>query len=98
MKKIVVLGTCCLALLACSRMTEEEVSIYETQELVITAYGANTDVNTKTARINAAIKDFQKLYRDGYNPNEYVHEVLSAHNLSEDLLTEKEIRRINSAI
>lgn len=60
--------------------------------------GYDNLVNTKTARINAAIKDFQKLYRNGYNPNEYVHEVLSAHNLSEDLLTEKEIRRINSAI
>ena len=62
------------------------------------AEGFDNLVNTKTARINAAIKDFQKLYRDGYDPNEYVHEVLSAHNLSEDLLTEKEIRRINSAI
>ena len=62
------------------------------------AEGCDNLVNTKTARINAAIKDFQKLYRDGYDPNEYVNEVLSAHNLSEDLLTEKEIRRINSAI
>lgn len=62
------------------------------------ADGYDNLVNTKTARINAAIKDFQKLYRDGYDPNEYVNEVLSAHNLSEDSLTEKEIRRINSAI
>lgn len=62
------------------------------------AGGYDNLVNTKTARINAAIKDFQKLYRDGYDPNEYVNEVLSAHNLSEDSLTEKEIRRINSAI
>lgn len=62
------------------------------------AGGHDNLVNTKTTRINAAIKDFQKLYRDGYNPNEYIHEVLSAHNLSEDLLTEKEIQRINSAI
>jgi len=62
------------------------------------AEGYDNLVNTKTARINAAIKDFQKLYRDGYDPNEYVNEVLSAHNLSEDSLTEKEIRRINSAI
>lgn len=62
------------------------------------AGGYDNLVNTKTARINAAIKDFQKLYRDGYNPNEYINEVLSAHNLSEDLLTEKEIQRINSAI
>lgn len=62
------------------------------------AEGFDNLVNTKTARINAAIKDFQKLYHNGYNPNEYIHEVLSAHNLSEDLLTEKEIQRINSAI
>lgn len=62
------------------------------------AEGYDNLVNTKTARINAAIKDFQKLYRNGYDPNEYINEVLSAHNLSEDSLTEKEIRRINSAI
>ena len=50
MNKIVFWGTCGLALLACSRMAEEEPVIYETQELVFTAYGADGDVNTKTAR------------------------------------------------
>lgn len=55
-------------------------------------------VDTKEARINAAIKDFQKIYRNGGNPNEYIYEVLSAHGLNENLLTEKEIARINSAI
>ena len=50
MNKIVFWGTCGLALLACSRMAEEEPVIYETQELVFTAYGADGDINTKTAR------------------------------------------------
>lgn len=62
------------------------------------AGGHDNLVNTKEARINAAIKDFQKLYNQGYNPNEYIYEVLTAHGLSENLLTEKEIQRINAAI
>ena len=62
------------------------------------AEGCDYIVNTKEARINAAIKDFQKIYRNGGNPNEYIYEVLSAHGLNENLLTEKEIARINSAI
>ena len=62
------------------------------------AEGFDNLVNTKEARINAAIKDFQKIYRNGGNPNEYIYEVLSAHGLNENLLTEKEIARINSAI
>jgi len=54
--------------------------------------------NTRTAAINSIIKDFKSLVRQGYNPNEYIHEVLAKYGLNENLLTEAEIRKINNSI
>lgn len=54
-------------------------------------------VNTRTSKINAIIKDFKYLVECGYNPNNYIHEVLAKYGLNENLLTDAEIRKINGA-
>ena len=57
-----------------------------------------TSINsTRATKINAIIKDFKNLVRQGVNPNEYIHEVLAKYGLNENLLTEAEIRKINGA-
>ena len=58
---------------------------------------AGSLVNTRTSKINAIIKDFKYLVENGYNPNEYIHEVLAKYGLNENLLTDAEIRKINGA-
>lgn len=65
---------------------------------ILEANGRDDLISTRTARINAAIKDFKSLVRQGYNPNEYIHEVLAKHGLNENSLTETEIRKINGCI
>lgn len=56
-----------------------------------------TSINsTRTTKINAIIRDFKSLVAKGENPNEYIYEVLHKYGLSEALLTEDEIRRINN--
>lgn len=55
-------------------------------------------VSTRTAKINAIIKDFKSLVRNGKNPNNYINSVLAKHGLSEDELTDREVRKINEAI
>lgn len=62
------------------------------------AEGKDSLVNTRTARINAAIKDFKSLVRQGKNPNEYIYEVLRSHGLSENLLTDAECAKIMRAV
>lgn len=58
-----------------------------------------TSINsTRATKINAIIKDFKSLVRRGYNPNNYIHEVLAKYGLNENLLTDAEIRKINGAI
>lgn len=58
-----------------------------------------TSINSSRAtKINAIIKDFKSLVRQGKNPNDYIYEVLHKYGLSENLLTEAEIRKINGAI
>lgn len=58
------------------------------------AEGHDELISTRTAKINAAIKDFKKVIDQGINPNVYKHEILSAHGLSENLLTEAECNKI----
>ena len=53
---------------------------------------------TKAAKINASIKDFKSLVRQGKNPNYYIDSVLAKHGLSEDMLTDAECNRIMRAI
>ena len=56
-----------------------------------------TSINSSRAtKINAIIKDFKSLVAKGYNPNDYISEVLHKYGLNENLLTEAEIRRINN--
>lgn len=61
------------------------------------ASGMDNLVSTRTAKINAVIKDFKSLVSRGVNPNDYIEEVLARHGLTEDMLTEKEIGKINGA-
>lgn len=61
------------------------------------AEGCTGLVSTRTSKINAIIKDFKYLVSCGYNPNEYIHEVLAKYGLNENLLTDAEIRKINGA-
>lgn len=62
------------------------------------AEGKTGLVNTRTAKINAIIKDFKSLVQNGMNPNKYINMVLSKYGLSEDELTDREVRKINEAI
>lgn len=60
------------------------------------AEGVTSINSSRTTKINAIIKDFKSLVRQGKNPNEYIYEVLHKYGLSEHLLTEAEIERINN--
>lgn len=62
------------------------------------AEGVTSLNSSRTTKINAIIKDFKSLVNRGYNPNNYIHEVLAKYGLNENLLTEAEIRKINGAI
>lgn len=55
-------------------------------------------VNTRTAKINASIKDFKYIVRKGLDPNKYTDSILADHGLTEDMLTDKECRKIMEAI
>ena len=65
---------------------------------ILEANGNYNLCNTRTTAINSIIKDFKSLVRRGYNPNNYIHEVLAKYGLNENLLTDAEIRKINGAI
>ena len=58
------------------------------------ASGRNDLVSTRTAKINSIIKDFKSLVRQGYNPNNYIDEVLAKYGLKESELTDKECNKI----
>ena len=58
-----------------------------------------TSINSsRTTKINAIIKDFKYLVRQGENPNNYIDSVLSKYGLNQCSLTTKEINKINEAI
>ena len=61
------------------------------------ASGMDKLVNTRTAKINAVIKDFKYIVKQGKNPNDYIADVLAKHGLTEDMLTDREIAKINGA-
>ena len=55
-----------------------------------------TSINsTRTTKINAIIKDFKDIAERGYDPNDYIEEVLTKYDLSEDDLSDVEIHKIN---
>ena len=62
------------------------------------AEGVTSLNSSRTTAINSIIKDFKSLVRQGYNPNNYIHEVPAKYGLNENLLTDAEIRKINGAI
>ena len=50
MKRIAIIIGLGLSLLACTRIKEESAAVYQTRELVFTAYGEAPDIDTKTVR------------------------------------------------
>jgi len=58
------------------------------------AEGKTNLVNTRTAKINAIIKDFKYIVQQGKDPNLYIDDVLAGYGLTEDMLTQKECERI----
>ena len=63
---------------------------------ILETEGCTNLCTTRKAKINAIIKDFKSLVKQGKNPNEYIYEVLHKYGLNEHLLTEAEIERINN--
>lgn len=62
------------------------------------AEGHDELVNTRTAKINAAIKDFKYIVKQGENPNDYIADVLAKHGLTEDMLTDRECKKIMGCV
>ena len=54
--------------------------------------------SSRSTKINAIIKDFKYLVRQGKDPNDYIDSVLSKYGLSQCSLTTKEINKINEAV
>ena len=62
------------------------------------AEGITSINSSRSTKINAIIKDFKYLVRQGKDPNDYIDSVLSKYGLSQCSLTTKEIDKINEAI
>ena len=62
------------------------------------AEGITSINSTRATKINAAIKDFKSLVRQGKNPNDYIDIVLSGYGLNQYTLTDNEVRKIERAI
>ena len=58
------------------------------------AAGRDDLITTRTAKINASIKDFKYLVKQGKNPNDYISIVLAKHGLKEEELTDRECEKI----
>ena len=68
------------------------------QEAVDTGFLPYMIEAKRTSVINNIIKDFKSLVRKGYDPNDYIEEVISNYGLTEDDLTDKEVKKINDSI
>lgn len=62
------------------------------------ASGHDELVSTRTAKINAVIKDFKSLIDKRVDPNLYKYEILASHGLSEQLLTDAECAKIKREV
>lgn len=62
------------------------------------AEGMDSLVSTRVTKINAIIKDFKNIVRQGKNPNNYIATILAKHGLTEDMLTEKECEKIMGCV
>ena len=58
------------------------------------AAGRDDLITTRTAKINASIKDFKYLVKQRKNPNDYISIVLAKHGLKEEELTDRECEKI----
>ena len=61
---------------------------------ILEAEGYDNLCTTRNAKINASIKDFKYLVKQGKNPNDYIDIVLAKHGLKEEDLTDKECEKI----
>ena len=55
-------------------------------------------INSRAAKVNAIIKDFKYIINTVDNPNDYKKQIFAKYGLTEDSLTEAEVRKINTAI
>ncbi len=66
------------------------------------AEGHDELVDTRDARINAAVTDFINRAKRGYNINGHIDEILADHGLDEDDLTDAEceyiMRKVNKEV
>lgn len=62
------------------------------------AEGHDELISTRTAKINAVIKDFKSLIDKRVDPNLYKYEILASHGLSEQLLTDAECTKIKREV
>ena len=62
------------------------------------AAGRDDLITTRTAKINASIKDFKYLVKQGKNPNDYISAVLAKHGLKEEELTDRECEKIMGCV
>lgn len=58
------------------------------------AEGYSNLVSTRTSKINAIIKDFKYLVKQGKNPNDFISIVLAKYGLKEENLTNEECKKI----
>lgn len=62
------------------------------------AEGVTSLNTTRTTKINAIIKDFKYIVKQGEDPNDYIDEVLEKYGLSERSLSPAECRKIMEAV
>lgn len=62
------------------------------------AEGHDSLVNTRTAKINAVIKDLKYIKTKVYDPNPYIEEVLNRHGLTESMLSDYECEKISREV
>ena len=62
------------------------------------AEGHDKLVNTRTAKVNAVIKDLQYVVSCGENPYNHLDRILFNHDLCEEMLTDEECRRISNCV
>lgn len=62
------------------------------------AEGHDELVNTRTAKINAVIKDLKYVVSCGENPYNHLDRILFSHNLCEEMLSDEECQRISNCV
>lgn len=62
------------------------------------AEGRTELVNTREARVNAVIKKMKWHIDKGHDPQRYIDAVLADYNLTQEGLTEKELKKIEGSV